>query len=223
VSTESSREVILQRIRAALTVPERQTLHHDKATAATPSSPEQIIAKLIHRLEDYDARVFRSSPANAGWKIAVILTSSGKTRMLAPRGVPQDWIAPAGEQGVAWSIDEALSNNALSYEQIQTCDGVLTAATVVVAESGSIVLQHGPSEGRRVLTLLPDYHLCVIRTSQVVESLPECFARLQPTATALTTFISGPSATADIEMTRIKGVHGPRFLDVVLVEDSPQD
>ena len=93
---------------------------------------------------------------------------------------------------------------------------------MMVAESGSIVLQHGPAEGRRALTLLPDYHLCVVKISQVVESLPECYARLQATATSLTTFISGPSATADIEMTRIKGVHGPRFLDVVLIDDVSQ-
>jgi L-lactate dehydrogenase complex protein LldG len=88
---------------------------------------------------------------------------------------------------------------------------------VAVAESGSIVLQHGPTEGRRALTLLPDYHLCVLFAEQVVETLPECFDRLRPNATRPTTFISGPSATADIEMTRIKGVHGPRFLDVILV------
>jgi L-lactate dehydrogenase complex protein LldG len=79
------------------------------------------------------------------------------------------------------------------------------------------VLQHGPAEGRRVLTLLPDYHLCVVEASQVVETLPEVFTRLDPTRPV--TFFSGPSATADIEMTRIKGVHGPRFLDVLLIQD----
>ena len=93
----------------------------------------------------------------------------------------------------------------------------MTAATVGVAVSGSIALQHGEAEGRRVLTLLPDYHLCVIEVAQVVETLPEAFARLDPTRPV--TLFSGPSATADIEMTRIKGVHGPRFLDVLLVED----
>jgi L-lactate dehydrogenase complex protein LldG len=93
----------------------------------------------------------------------------------------------------------------------------MTAATVGVAVSGSIALQHGPAEGRRILTLLPDYHLCIIEAGQVVETLPEAFARLDPSCPV--TFFSGPSATADIEMTRIKGVHGPRFLDVLLVRD----
>jgi L-lactate dehydrogenase complex protein LldG len=100
---------------------------------------------------------------------------------------------------------------------LNAVDGVVTAATVGVAVSGSIVLQHGPAEGRRVLTLLPDYHLCVVEAAQVVETLPEAFARLDPIRPV--TFISGPSATADIEMTRIKGVHGPRFLDVLLIQD----
>ncbi len=110
-----------------------------------------------------------------------------------------------------------LRDGNLSLNQLSAVDGVLTAATAAIAESGSIVLQHGPAEGRRALTLLPDYHLCVVRTEQVMETLPECLKRLLPTATRLTTFISGPSATADIEMTRIKGVHGPRSLDVLIV------
>lgn len=105
----------------------------------------------------------------------------------------------------------------MSLARIESFDGVLTAATVAVAESGSIVLQHGAAEGRRALTLLPDYHLCVLFEHQLVETLAECFERLKGSATRPTTFISGPSATADIEMTRIKGVHGPRFLDVILV------
>jgi L-lactate dehydrogenase complex protein LldG len=107
-------------------------------------------------------------------------------------------------------------DDGLSFAQLEGAQGVLTAATAAVAESGSIVLQHGPEEGRRALTLLPDYHLCVLFESQIVETLPECFDRLRASATRPTTFISGPSATADIEMTRIEGVHGPRSLDVIL-------
>lgn len=219
VSGETSREAVLQRIRAALTVPEHAPAHHDEPQTAAPvaATAEQIIAKLIHRLEEYDARVFRTSASEAGTAIAAILTSSQKKSMLAPIGLPEEWMVPAAGQGIAWIADRDLS-----YEEMQSHNGVLTAATVVVAESGSIVLQHGPAEGRRALTLLPDYHLCVVKISQVVESLPECYARLQATATSLTTFISGPSATADIEMTRIKGVHGPRFLDVVLIDDVSQ-
>ena len=87
-----------------------------------------------------------------------------------------------------------------------------------MADSGTIVLHHSASEGRRVISLLPDWHLCILRASQVVETLPEYFASLCP-ATRAGHLISGPSATADIEMTRIKGVHGPRFLNVILVRD----
>jgi L-lactate dehydrogenase complex protein LldG len=95
---------------------------------------------------------------------------------------------------------------------------VVTAAFCGVADSGTIVLHHSSAEGRRILTLLPDWHLCILYASQVVETLPEYFDRC-PLPPVLATYISGPSATADIEMTRIKGVHGPRFLNVILVRD----
>jgi L-lactate dehydrogenase complex protein LldG len=97
-------------------------------------------------------------------------------------------------------------------------EGILTACSVAIAETGSIVLQNADGQGPRVLSLVPDYHLCVVFADQVVATVPEAFARLAATSTLPTTFISGPSATADIEMTRIKGVHGPRFVDIILVE-----
>ena len=93
---------------------------------------------------------------------------------------------------------------------------VLSGCTVAIAETGTVVLQNVVGQGRRVATLVPDYHLCVVRVEDVVETVPEAMERLAATAELPTTFFSGPSATADIEMTRIKGVHGPRFLDVVL-------
>jgi L-lactate dehydrogenase complex protein LldG len=96
-------------------------------------------------------------------------------------------------------------------------EGMLSGCTVAIAETGSIVLQNAAAQGPRILSLVPDYHLCVVFAEQVVATVPEAFARLEATASLPTTFISGPSATADIEMTRIKGVHGPRFVDVVLV------
>jgi L-lactate dehydrogenase complex protein LldG len=93
----------------------------------------------------------------------------------------------------------------------------MTAATLAIAETGTVVLQNVAGQGRRAVTLVPDYHLCVVRMEDVVETVPEAMERLQETAGLATTFVSGPSATADIEMTRIKGVHGPRFLDVILI------
>jgi L-lactate dehydrogenase complex protein LldG len=131
-------------------------------------------------------------------------------------------------EGFEWKKD-----NDLSAGDIEKADGVMTAAFCGVADSGTIVLHHQAAEGRRILSLLPDWHLCILRASQVVETLPEYFARceqppalhpsdedLSPGTPALVTWVSGPSATADIEMTRIKGVHGPRFLEVVLVHDA---
>jgi L-lactate dehydrogenase complex protein LldG len=126
--------------------------------------------------------------------------------MLIPNGLPPEWL-PAD---FAFTVD-----NNLPYEKLDSFDGVLTSASAAIAATGSIVLQHGPGQGRRALTLIPDYHLCVVFTNQVVETVPAAFTRLD--GKLPTTFVSGPSATADIEMTRIKGVHGPRFLDVILL------
>jgi L-lactate dehydrogenase complex protein LldG len=103
--------------------------------------------------------------------------------------------------------------------QLDGVQGILTGCTVAIAETGSIVLQNGPAQGPRILSLVPDYHLCLVFAGQIVATVPEAFDRLAETSALPTTFISGPSATADIEMTRIKGVHGPRFLDVLLVAD----
>jgi len=205
-----SREVVLERVRKALSA--------DKSDAAPISvsyrrtgalSVEDRLRLLEERLREYDARVFRCSEAALARQIADVLSGNAKQNMVHPAEVPSHWLDPR----ITWTPD---SGN-LSYSEIEVFEGVLSGATVAVAESGSIILQHGPIEGRRALTLLPDYHLCVLFESQVVETLPECFERLKHSATRPITFVSGPSATADIEMTRIKGVHGPRFLDVILV------
>ena len=166
-----------------------------------------VIDLFVDRLHEYDAGVFRTDAAAAAATVARVLGERGKARLLAPAGLPAAWLAA----GVTWTTDD----RSLSPADLDGFDGVLTAATVAIAATGSIVLQHGPGQGRRMLTLVPDYHLCVVGADQVVETLPEAFARLDPTRP--TTFVSGPSATADIEMTRVKGVHGPRFLDVILV------
>jgi L-lactate dehydrogenase complex protein LldG len=114
--------------------------------------------------------------------------------------------------GFEFVVDEGMA-----AAELDAVDGVMTASTLAIAETGTIVLQGVAGQGRRAVSLVPDYHLCVVDAASVVETVPEAMARLQGTAGLTTTFISGPSATADIEMTRIKGVHGPRFLDVILV------
>ena len=217
-ATISSRQQSLDRIQAA-THPDG---NHAESYAALPRpyirhgklSREACLALLIERLREYDAEVVECTPEALADTITAQLAASGKLNFLAPSGAPNEWMITAAWKipGLEFTLDHGLSN-----AEIEQAEGVVTAATCAVAESGTIVLHHSPTEGRRVLTLLPDWHLCILRSSQVVETLPEYFDRCEPPA--LATYISGPSATADIEMTRIKGVHGPRFLHVILVHD----
>jgi len=170
---------------------------------------EACLQLMIERLREYGAEVVESIPGQLPAVIATQLTASGRHTFVAPEGLPVDWLAT----GFDWRLDRGLST-----AEIEQTEGVVTAAFCGIADSGTIVLHHSATEGRRVITLLPDWHLCILRTSQVVDTLPEYFDRIQQPP-ALATYISGPSATADIEMTRIKGVHGPRFLAVILVRD----
>jgi L-lactate dehydrogenase complex protein LldG len=170
---------------------------------------EERIALMIERLREYDAEVVEATPESLAEAIRGQLAPSGRHRFVAPAGLPAEWLA----EGFDWKVDHGLST-----AEIEQAEGVVTAAFCGIADSGTMVLHHSSDEGRRILSLLPDWHLCVLRASQVVETLPEYFA-LCSEAPALATYISGPSATADIEMTRIKGVHGPRFLHVVVVRD----
>ncbi len=171
--------------------------------------------RFIERLREYDAEVVECEPDGLAAAIAAQIAASGKREFVAPPGIPAEWYVEA-----AWKIEgfECTFDHELPVDQIEQAEGVLTGCFCGVADSGTIVLHHGPAEGRRVITLLPDWHLCVVRASQVVETLPEYFDRRKEPP-KLVTWISGPSATADIEMTRIKGVHGPRFLHVILVKD----
>ncbi len=216
----SSRQAILDRVRAATSatagdhaqlastysVLPYPYIHAGKLDAAAR------IALLVARLREYDAEVVECMGGELPAAIAAQLAASGRHSFLAPPGLPAEWLA----SGFEWKIDRGLS-----AEEIDQADGVVTAAFCAIADSGTLALHHSPGEGRRVLTLLPDWHLCVVRASQAVETLPEYFARCPSPPPALVTWISGPSATADIEMTRIKGVHGPRFLHVILVHDEP--
>ena len=162
-----------------------------------------------HRLEEYDAMVYHSSPEGIDVTIAEILRGRSKRTLAVPQGIPVSWL-PEG-----FDFQEANSFDADRLDK--KVEGILSGCAVSIAETGSIVLQNAPSQGPRILSLVPDYHLCVVFAGQVVETVPQAFDYLQTTDSLPTTFISGPSATADIEMTRIKGVHGPRFFDVVLV------
>jgi L-lactate dehydrogenase complex protein LldG len=217
----SSRGEVLRRIRAAIVGDsaadaaaigaEWDALPRGYQRAASLGR-EEILELLEDRLRDYDAQVVRVAAARVTPIMARMLTDRGKHRLVVPAGLAEALGEPLPKD-FEFVVDEGFT-----AEELDRFEGVVTGSTVAIAETGTIVLQNVPGQGRRAATLVPDYHLCVVRATDVVETVPEAMARLAPTATLATTFVSGPSATADIEMTRIKGVHGPRFLDVILVE-----
>ena len=209
----SSRQAVLERVRAATgnTAPAAESYARlpRKYIRRGVLDAEDSIQLMIERLREYDADVVECAPNELPAAIAAQLAGSGRHKFAAPAGLPSEWLV----KGYEWKIDHSLDAG-----EIEEAEGVVTAAFCGVANSGTIVLHHSAPEGRRILTLLPDWHLCILRASQVVETLPEYFSRCEQVP-PLVTWISGPSATADIEMTRIKGVHGPRFLVVILVRD----
>jgi len=220
---DSSRQRILDRIRAATQSVAKDSAHLSGVYDSLPRpyvhqgklSPDDRIKLLIERLREYDAEVVECTPAELPDAITAQLAASGRHIFVAPPGTPNEWMVTSAWKitGLEWNIDHDLP-----IAEIEKAEGVVTAATCGIADSGTIVLHHSSTEGRRVLSLLPDWHLIILRASQVVETLPEYYDRCKEPP-ALVTWISGPSATADIEMTRIKGVHGPRFLHVILVRD----
>jgi len=171
-------------------------------------SSQAALTLLEERLRDYDAVVERVTAAELPAAMdRALLKVAG--RVLVATGFVPDWL-PA-MRAVEWDA-------AFSARQLDGFEAVLTGATLAIAETGTLVLQGVAGQGRRAATLVPDVHLCTVRMRDVVATVPEAIARLEGTATLPTTFVSGPSATADIEMTRIKGVHGPRFLHVFLLD-----
>ena len=159
------------------------------------------------RLQHYEVGVYRCERATLRRTIAETAANRAKSRLLVPQDFPRDWLPPDLE---------AIDDRALSYADLDRSEGVLTGCSLAIARTGTIILQHRHAEGRRTLTLVPDYHLCVVLQEQIVETVPEAIRQLIESKPALVTTISGPSATADIEMTRIRGVHGPRTLDVIV-------
>jgi L-lactate dehydrogenase complex protein LldG len=163
------------------------------------------------RLRDYGSTVHPSGRSGIPAVIGEILSTRGKQGLLIPPGLPEAWL-PAE---FTFTRDRSLS-----YSEIDSSEGVLTGCATAIALTGTIVLRHSDQEGRRALTLIPDFHLCVVFESQIVETVSEGILAMAAFAASPITTISGPSATSDIEMTRIKGVHGPRTLEVILVSES---
>ncbi len=209
-STVTARDEVLARIRAAIgeAPPEpKPTISGYRTTSEL--APAELIDLLADRLNDYGAAVRRCTPDELGAVVGAALAERGAHRVLRPTGL--DVPLPDGL--------EAVADDGLSAADLDACDGVVTTATVAIAETGTIVLDGSPGQGRRALSLVPDYHLCVLRADQVVALVPQAVAALDPAAPL--TWISGPSATSDIELDRVQGVHGPRTLEVIVVDAGP--
>jgi L-lactate dehydrogenase complex protein LldG len=214
----SAREEVLRRIRRAThDVPKDE--HPDdvpveRGYRERDDAPrEEIVARFAERVAEYEATVRRVNEDDLPHAIAEACERRGIKRLVVPPGLPEGWL-PEDMELLRDGASTRLSN-----EELDRSDGVLTGCALGISQTGTIVLDAGEAQGRRALTLLPDYHLCVVREEQVVGLVPEAFARLEETVKdegRAITFISGPSATSDIELNRVEGVHGPRTLEVLI-------
>lgn len=196
----SAREEVLSRIRAgvdgapALPAPPREYRIADDQAASIPL--------FVERLEDYRAAVHQVELD----QLPAALRRIAGGRVVVPAGVPAEWLG---------GLHVVADDPPLNAADLDRVDAVLTTCALAIAETGTVVLDGGGGQGRRALTLVPDHHVLVVRAEQVVATVPQAIARLDPRRPQ--TWISGPSATSDIELQRVEGVHGPRRLDVVLV------
>lgn len=212
----SARYDILARISTALNdAPEVPDIPRDYRRTTTMTG-EQRLDQLVDRLEDYQANVTMVPAESVGAKITALL--QGASSIVVPDGLPESYLAELralGDDGDAPAVRVDSPTSPLSVSELDDVDAVVTTATVAVSETGTIILDGSSDQGRRAITLVPDRHICVIETDKIVEVLPEAIARLDPVRPQ--TWISGPSATSDIELERVEGVHGPRTLDVVIL------
>jgi L-lactate dehydrogenase complex protein LldG len=212
----TAREEILRRIRRAIyDVPKEERpedIPIERGYRKEDDVPsEEMIEHFAENVAEYEAAVHRVSEADLKEAITEACRRRGARRLVVPPGLPEGWVP----DGVEALRDD--TGTQLTKEELDKSDGVLTGCALGIAQTGTIVLDAGERQGRRALTLLPDYHLCVVR--QIVGLVPEAFARLAnavKTEGRAVTFISGPSATSDIELDRVEGVHGPRTLEVLI-------
>jgi L-lactate dehydrogenase complex protein LldG len=174
---------------------------------------EERVALFCQRVGEYRAHVERIDEANVGATVDAVRVARGLHTLVVPAGLPRAWRGGG----------DFVEDDGLAPRQLDAVDGALTGCTTAIAETGTIVLTSAPAEGRRALTLVPDLHVCVVGESQIVELVPEALARVAAAGLERRpiTFISGPSATSDIELSRVEGVHGPRTLIVLVVKDAP--
>lgn len=213
----SAREEILARVRAATA--DVDTSPGDRAVLPVVEETSRGVTETLElfaeNVADYRAQVVRVAPSGVARAIAGALREHGCRTVAAPTGLDPTW--RAAMEGVARVLSET---EAATHRELDAVDAVVTASAVGIATTGTIVLDHRGNQGRRALTLVPDTHVCVIRADQVVHDVPEAVDKLRPGVDGARplTWISGPSATSDIELERVEGVHGPRTLIVVLVD-----
>jgi len=207
----SSRERVLGRVRRALADVPRDDAPIERGYLREHGSRSvaETVELLAENLADYRAIVHRTDAGELPSLIGRLLSERGSRQVVVPPGLDAGWLAESGAERVA---DDAEG----TADALDRVDSVVTGCALAVAETGTIVLDGGPDQGRRRITLVPDHHICVVRVpDQVVSSVPQALERLDPLRPL--TWISGPSATSDIELDRVEGVHGPRTLEVILV------
>jgi L-lactate dehydrogenase complex protein LldG len=213
----NAKDAILNRIRSATegtapAAPIQRTYRQH-----TLLSAEARLELFMEIARDYKAKLHPVTNTQVPQAILDACRAREAQRLAVPDGFPQSWLP----EGLTY-----LRDTPLSPTELDQTDGVITTCALAIAQTGTIVLDGGPGQGRRALTLLPDYHLCIMRAEQVVGLVPEAINRLKPAVDQgqPLTFISGPSATSDIELRRVEGVHGPRTLEILLVtEGTPHD
>jgi L-lactate dehydrogenase complex protein LldG len=214
----NAREEVLARIAAAHRSAPPPDLPYDGLQRDYRTESElddaALAERLVDRLLDYKALVRRCSADELPTTIAAALAERRVGSVVVPAGLPDSWLAALPDD-LAVHVDGDVSDTQVSVTELDRVDGVLSGCSVAVAETGTLVLDGSPGQGRRVISLIPDYHLCVVGSEQVVADVPQAVRRLD--LTRPTTMISGPSATSDIELNRVEGVHGPRTLEVILV------
>jgi L-lactate dehydrogenase complex protein LldG len=209
----SARDAVLARIRQALG-PAPAAVDVPRGYAVEPPVGTDLVARFIERVEDHRASVTPCADAELAAAVATAL--GGCRRVVVPADLDRAWLADLPDDVEVLRDEPA---DALPVAALDDVDGVLTAAAVGIAETGTVVLDAGVGQGRRAITLVPDLHVCVVRTDQVVGTVPQAVRRLDAAGSVVRpqTWISGPSATSDIELDRVEGVHGPRTLRVLLL------
>ncbi|MEI5524906.1 lactate utilization protein C [Streptomyces brasiliscabiei] len=215
----SSRDLILGRVRRALADVRRDDTPYEQAVPRGylrehgGRSVAETVELLAENLADYRALVHRTDADGLAGVVAGLLGEHGSKTVLVPPGLPEEWLA-------ATDVTRVADRPESTAHELDAVDSVVTACAVAIAETGTLVLDGSPDQGRRRITLVPDHHICVVRVpDQVVSSVPQALELLDPARPL--TWISGPSATSDIELDRVEGVHGPRTLEVVLVTGTP--